>query len=59
MRNLLEYPITKDEVCDVIIKAYQAEYAEMRCGDLGPFILDRLLTVVKRDFNPKDYAIGE
>lgn len=45
MRNLLEYPITHDEVIDVIDYLYRDAAEEMRCGDLRPMVIRSLKTL--------------
>jgi hypothetical protein len=53
-RNLLEYPITKEEVIG-IIEGYAVELPEHVYGGEQPYILSRLIKLVEREFRHEDF----
>lgn len=51
MRNLAQYPITPDEVIEVLVRAHHELYNPEQMGDLTGYILSKL-TMLVRD-NPE------
>lgn len=53
MRNLIEFPITLDEVIDCLqqLKARELErtHTELSCGDMTPILLHRAIQILRRE----------
>lgn len=56
MRNILEYPVTKEEMLEFIQQSIDELHAEnekiMRCGDMRPTLLHEIKKIVEAS----DYA---
>lgn len=51
MRNLLKYPITKNEIKDCLQSILDAEVEKELCGDLTPSIIHHILTHIDEMWN--------
>lgn len=60
MRNLVEYPITKEEVISALDTALQRESDDDRIGSIDAYILQCLYEKValKNIFDPVDFQVG-
>lgn len=62
MRNLLEYPITKDEILEFLEGVMKAGYTvhsglDMPCGSMGPTLLEAAYSIINStDFETFDLA---
>jgi hypothetical protein len=49
MRNLLEFPVTLDEVIEGLERLKADIMQEGACGDIRPLLLHRAIQIVKRE----------
>jgi hypothetical protein len=47
MRNLLEHPVTLDEIVDCLTNLRDREAAEERVGDMTPTLLDLAIAAIR------------
>jgi hypothetical protein len=47
MRNLLEYPVTHEEIIECLARLRDREMAEGRVGDMTPTLLDLAIAAVQ------------
>ncbi len=55
MRNLLEYPVTKEEVLQALKEVTSTTDLEDKLGDLNGYIMERVTEVMKREFRHEDF----
>jgi hypothetical protein len=53
MRNLLEYPVTRDEVLECLTRL-RADLNPELIGDMTPVLLDHAIAIVKTAFDLRD-----
>lgn len=47
MRNLLEYPVTREEIIELLLQLSQQFSEEFSCGDMRPLLLQIAAKAVK------------
>lgn len=47
MRNLLEHPVTLNEIVECLQRLRDESMAEQRCGDMMPTLLDLAIAAVR------------
>lgn len=50
MRNLLQYPVTQDELLTELRRQMQDAMSEQRCGDMRPLLLQHTIEIVEAAF---------
>ena len=56
-RNLIEHPITMNEVWETMQEARRRNYEENRVGDQQGYILTRIADLIEERFTEEDFRI--
>lgn len=54
MRNLAEYPMTRQEIVECLDRLGREFAAELRCGDMRPVLLEAAARLIEKGGRPDE-----